>query len=155
MNSFSRFIFCTLFFLSLKLSAQVDENVNKLTQFINNGQLVYYTSSSILSDNSASSITYVDFCPGGTYYYSYDGSYTVKGTQNTSNQNNRVYGAGNANNSGQWQVLHYQGAYYLEITDGYGQKSYYPINYQLLTQGRWKNGNTTYAFAQGKGRCGY
>ena len=103
------------------MCASAQEITDKLTTYINNGQLVIYSESSYLSDNSASAITYVDFCPGGIYHYSYDGSYTVKGTQNTSNRNNRAYGAGVAENSGQWKVLEYQGAHYLEILDAYGK----------------------------------
>lgn len=154
METIKKILWLVLSLISLQAIAQKDENTTKLTQYINRGQLVYYSESSIMSDTRASSITYVDFCPGGKFYYSYDGSFTVKGTQNTSNQNNRVNGAGVANNSGQWQVLGFQGAYYLEIIDAYGQKNYYPINIQNLIAGKWKYRNTTYVFAKGQGRCG-
>ena len=154
MKSISKTVLLVLVIMPFNILAQADENITKLENYISNGQLVIYSSSSILSDNSASSLTYVDFCPGGIYYYSYDGSFTVKGTQGTSSRNNRAYGAGNSNNSGQWKVLFYQATYYLEITDAYNQKNYYPINFQLLNSGKWKNGNTTYVFARGKGRCG-
>ncbi len=132
---------------------QAQDNMERLTEYIDNAQLVIYSESSYLSDSMASAITYVDFCPGGTYYYSYDGSYTVKGTGNTSNRNNRVNGAGVAENSGQWKVLEYQGGYYLEIVDAFGKTDYYPINIQNLINGKWKINNTTYVFAQDKGRC--
>lgn len=138
---------------SFQLTAQNEENLTRLREYVNNGQLVVYSESSIMSDSNASAITYVDFCADGRYYYSYDGSYTVKGTQNTSNRNNRAYGAGAAENSGLWQVLEYQNAFYLEVTDAYGQKTYYPIDIQKLLAGKWKQGNTTYVFAPKQGRC--
>ena len=143
----------TLVFVLFALFIKAQENTEKLTNYINNGQLVIYTESSYLIDTSASAITYVDFCPNGTYHYSYDGSYTVKGTQNTSNRNNRTYGAGVAENSGQWKVLEYQGGYYLEILDAYGKTDYYPINTQYLSNGKWTINRTTYVFAKGQGRC--
>lgn len=65
-------------------------NLDKLREYVNDGQLVVYTESSIVLDSSSSAITYVDFCSDGTYYYSYDGSFNVKGSQNTSNRNNRA-----------------------------------------------------------------
>ncbi|MEM1134626.1 MAG: hypothetical protein AAGI07_02220 [Bacteroidota bacterium] len=154
MKSVQEYITITLLLVSVHVLAQSEDNIAKLKQHISNGQLVYYSESSYLSDSRASSITYVDFCPDGRYYYSYDGSYTVKGSQNTSNRNNRAYGAGVENNSGKWQVLEYQNGYYLEIVDAYGQKNYYPINIQYLIDGKWKQGNVTYVFAPGKGRCG-
>ena len=132
---------------------QTSENVQKLTDYITNGQLVIYSESSYLSDTMASAITYVDFCPNNRYHYSYDGSYTVKGTENTSNRDNRGYGAGVASNSGMWQVLEYLGGYYLEILDYNNQPTYYPIQVQNLISGKWKVNKTTYVFAQGKGRC--
>ena len=137
----------------LPIAAQSEDNLNRLREYVNNGQLVIYTESSIMLDSSSSAITYVDFCADGTYYYDYEGSFNVKGTQNTSNRNNRASGAGVAQNSGQWQVLEYQNAFYLEATNAYGQKTYYPIDIQKLLAGKWKQGNTTYVFAPKKGRC--
>ncbi len=137
--------------ICLKVRAQND--LEQLTSYINGSQLVIYSESSYLSDNSASALTYIDFCPNGRYNYSYDGSYTVKGTQNTSNRNNRANGAGVAENQGDWKILEHQQAYYLEITDYLGAKSYYPIYIQNLMAGKWKLGNTTYVFSVGSGRC--
>ncbi|MEM8508639.1 MAG: hypothetical protein AAF717_12455 [Bacteroidota bacterium] len=134
-------------------TASAQDEIQQLTSYINGSQLVTYSESSYLSDNSASAITYIDFCPNGRYNYSYDGSYNVKGTQHTSNRNNRASGAGVAENQGDWKVVAYQGAYYLEIMDYTGQKSYYPINVQNMIAGKWKVGNVTYVFAPGKGRC--
>nr|WP_298995096.1 hypothetical protein [uncultured Allomuricauda sp.] len=141
-----------LFFPSFLL-AQSGDNLTRLKEYIDNGQLVIYTESSVVLDSSSSAITYVDFCEDGTYYYDYEGSFNVKGTQNTSNRNNRASGAGVAKNSGSWQVLEHQNAFYLEVTDAFGQKTYYPINIQNLAAGKWKQGNTTYVFAPKKGRC--
>ena len=144
-------VLLTFTFVAGKVTAQSD--VEKLTNYINGSQLVTYSESSYLSDNSASAITYIDFCPNGRYQYSYDGSYTVKGTQHTTNRNNRAYGAGVAENEGDWQVLDYQGGYYLEITDYTGTKNYYPIDVQKMLAGKWRIGNVTYVFAPGNGRC--
>lgn len=153
MDSISRILLVGAIFVSLNVSSQTQDNLTQLREYVNNGQLVIYSASSIMSDSNASSITYVDFCADGRYYYSYDGSYTVKGTQGASGQDNRAYGAGAAQNSGLWQVLEYQNAYYLEVTNAYGQKTYYPINIQNLLAGKWKQGNVTYVFAPKQGRC--
>ena len=144
--------FCWLLFLFM-FDGHSQDNLSKLREYVNNGQLVIYTSSSIVLDSSSSAITYVDFCSDGTYYYNYDGSFNVKGSQNTSNRNNRASGAGVAQNSGKWQVLEYENAFYLEVTDANDQKTYYPVNIQNLLAGKWKQGNTTYVFAPKKGRC--
>lgn len=153
MKTMLRTLTVGLAFITFQTHAQSGDNIAQITQYINNSQLVIYSESSIMSDNSASAITYVDFCEGGQYHYDYDGSYTVKGTQNTSNRNNRAYGAGVAQNSGNWEVVEHQSAYYLQVTDVYGQQNYYPIQLQYLAGGKWKVGNTTYVFAPGKGRC--
>lgn len=141
----------TIIIISFGLNAQ--SNIEKLKDYISGGQLVIYSEASYLSDTMASAVTYVDFCPNGHYYYNYDGSYTVKGTENTTNRNNRANGAGVTNNSGQWQVLEQQNAYYLEIKDVYGQTNYYPINIQHLMKGKWESGNVTYVFAPTNGAC--
>ncbi|MEZ4810244.1 MAG: hypothetical protein R2819_07775 [Allomuricauda sp.] len=153
MDLISRMFFYGAVLISLQVTSQTQDSLTQLREYVNNGQLVIYSESSMMSDSNASAITYVDFCSDGRYYYSYDGSYTVKGTQGTSNQGNRAYGAGAAENSGLWQVLEYQNAYYLEVTDAYGQKTYYPINIQNLLAGKWKQGNVTYVFAPKQGRC--
>ncbi len=130
-----------------------NDDLDKLKDHINGSQLVIYTESSLVLDSSSSAITYVDFCPNGKYYYSYDSSFTVKGSQNTSNRESRAYGAANEENEGDWQVLQHQGAYFLEIIDYTGSKSYYPINIDNLIAGKWKKGKTTYVFSPKGGRC--
>lgn len=151
MNTKSTLFFLLPIFFLGKVQAQSE--IQQLTDYINGSQLVTYSESSYLSDNSASAITYIDFCPNGRYHYSYDGSFSVKGSQNTSNRNNRASGAGIAENQGNWKVLAYQNSYYLEIIDYTGHKTYYPINVQYMLAGRWKVGNVTYVFAPKKGRC--
>lgn len=133
------------------LNAQ--SNIEKMKDYIAGSQLVVYSESSYLSDNSASAITYIDFCASGAFYYNYNGSYTVKGTQNTSNRDSRVYGAGNASNSGNWNVIKYQDMFYLEITDLLGKITYYPIDLQKMIAGKWKQSNLTYVFAPNNGVC--
>ena len=153
MNVVIKIFVSAMLLAPIMVMGQSQDNLTRLKEYVNNGQLVIYSESSILSDSNASAITYVDFCADGRYHYSYDGSYTVRGSQGTSNRNNRAYGAGVDESSGLWQVLEYQNAYYLEITDAYGQKTYYPINIQNLMAGKWKQGNVTYVFAPKNGRC--
>lgn len=148
----SQLVLTIISFILTVLPIDQDE-VQKLTDYITGGQLVIYYQSSYLSDNTASSITYVDFCSDGRYRYSYDSSYTVKGTQNTSNRNNRANGAGVAENEGEWSVLKFKGSLYLEIIDFQGKKAYYPIDINNLMSGSWKQGRTSYAFAVNKGNC--
>ncbi len=135
------------------MKSNAQDEIEQLTNYINGSQLVIYSESSILSDDSASAITYIDFCSDGTYRYSYDGSFNVKGSQNTSQRENRASGAGVEEHQGNWKVLEYQNAYYLEIIDYTEKKSYYPINVQNMLAGKWKIGNVTYIFAPQKGNC--
>ncbi|WP_422106602.1 hypothetical protein [Winogradskyella sp.] len=141
------------FLLALLISVPEQDQVKELTDYISGGQLVIYYRSSYVTDNTASSITYIDFCPNGRYRYFYEGSYTVKGTQNTSNRNNRTNGAGVAENEGDWSVLKYEDHFYLEIIDYLGKKTYYLINIGNLMTGSWKQGNTSYAFATNQANC--
>ena len=135
------------------MHAQGQNEIDQLQTHIAGGQLVIYSRSSYLSDTNASAITYIDFCANGRYRYTYDGSYTVKGTPNTSNRNHRAHGAKVAKNEGNWSVLKHETVFYLEITDYKGEKTYYPINWELIINGRWKQGNVTYAFDPNKGNC--
>lgn len=147
-----KLVFLTI--LAFNVANAQSDNLQRLKEYVDNGQLVIYTGSSIMSDSNASSLTYVDFCADGTYFYDYEGSFLVKGTKGTSSENDRAMGAGVANNAGTWQIMENQGSFILEVTDNMGQKGYYPINIQNLLAGKWKYGNTTYVFAPKKGRCG-
>ncbi|MEM7484195.1 MAG: hypothetical protein AAF348_03210 [Bacteroidota bacterium] len=134
-------------------TAQESDKIAQLKEYIKNGQLVVYSESSILLDSNSSSITYVDFCPDGNYYLNYEGSYTVRGTQNTSNRDNRGYGAGTSASSGTWDIIMNMNAFYLAAKDQSGGVNYYPININNLLSGKWKVGNTTYVFAQNHAKC--
>ncbi|MEL6483931.1 MAG: hypothetical protein AAFU57_15880 [Bacteroidota bacterium] len=140
--------------LLFNVATAQSDNLQRLKEYVDNGQLVIYTGSSIMSDSNASSLTYVDFCADGTYFYDYEGSFVVKGTKHTSTEDSMASGAGVSKNSGTWQIMESQGSFVLEVTDYMGQKGYYPINIQNLMAGKWKYGNTTYVFAPKKGRCG-
>lgn len=135
----------------VSLSAQNDDSVQQLKEYVKNGQLVYFTKSTPLMNGSE--ITYVNFCSDGTYKLSYDGSMMVKGTYGTSSENNRVYGASAKNTAGTWNIVRNMGMFYLEATTQMGEVSYYPINPQHLTNGKWVVGRTTYVFAQNKAEC--
>ena len=146
--------FLSLLLIALySLSAPGQNELEQLNNYISGGQLVIYSRSSYVSDDNASAITYIDFCPDGRYTYYYEGSYTVKGTPNTSNRNHRANGAKTAKNQGRWSVLKHEAEFYLEIIDYKNEKTYYPINWALITNGRWKQGNVTYAFDPNKGNC--
>lgn len=80
--------FSLLFFVLLicnQIHSQDDSEVLRLKDYVNNGQLVYFTKSTPLVDGSE--ITYVNFCADGTFNLTYDGSMTVKGVQGTSAEN--------------------------------------------------------------------
>lgn len=121
--------------------------VQEVKDYIAGGQLVYYTRTSIFNDSTASSITYVNFCANGRYTINHDGSFYVSGDGGWAG------GGSNGTNYGRWDVTFYNAAYYLKIIDGYGNTNYYPIDFTKLYQGRWKNGNTQYAFVKDKVIC--
>lgn len=119
-----------------------------IVNLVAGSQLVYYTSTSILSDNRASSITYVNFCPGGTYWVNYDGSFAVHGDYGGS-----AYGASNGQYVGKWKIVDYQGMPYLHMVAQDGNSNYYPVYKHLILQGSWKSGNTKYAIQRNKVNC--
>ncbi len=112
------------------------------------GQLVYYTRSSIMSGNNASSITYLNFCVDGTFHYTYEGSYSVEG-----NYGGNVHGASNTDQWGYWEISTHQGTPSVKMTYANGEISYQAINEEKLKLGRWRHGNTQYAFQSNKAIC--
>lgn len=147
MKTFSYFSLLTLIFLTMN-HADAQQNVaQEVKNYIAGGQLVFYTRTSIFNDSTASSITYVNYCGNGRYSVNYDGSFYVSGDGGWAG------GKTSGSNYGTWDVIPYQGAYYLQMTDGYGNTNYYPIDFTKLYQGRWKQGNTQYAFARNKVQC--
>jgi len=136
-----------LLIFSMKTSYGQENDQQKIKNYIARGQLVYYTRTSIFNESTASSITYVNFCTNGRYTVNYDGSFYVSGGGGWAG------GGSNGSYYGIWDVTPYNGAYYLKMTDGYGNTNYYPIDFTKLYQGRWKNGNTQYAFVRNKVVC--
>ena len=125
-----------------------DKTHQDLINLISGCQLVYFTNSSALSSNSHSSITYVNYCPNGTYWVDYDGSFTVH-----SNSGGSVLGASNGQSKGTWKVVDYQGQPYLQMTAQSGGSEYYPIYKHLILQGSWEDGNTKYVVQRNKADC--
>ena len=111
-------------------------------------QLVYYTSSSVLSNNSHSSLTYMNFCANGTYWVSYDGSFTVNG-----DYGDKVYGASNGQDRGTWAIIDREGLPYIHLVDGNGNSNYYQVYKQNLLQGKWRVGRTKYILQRNKVTC--
>ena len=123
-------------------------NNANLRQLIAGSQVVFYTRTSILNSNTASSITYVNYCPNGTFNMTYDGSFSVEGYTGANAQ-----GASNGRHSGRWQLVNYQGSPAVYLAYNNGQTAVYPFNTQQVMQGRWRVGNTQYAIQRGGAVC--
>ncbi len=123
-------------------------NDPELQNLIAGSQLVFYTRTSILNDNTASSITYVNFCANGTFNINYDGSFSVEGDYGGNAQ-----GATFGKNSGTWQLVSAQGQPAVFLSYYNGNTSINPVVKQNLINGRWKIGNTQYALQKNKVRC--
>ena len=120
----------------------------ELRQLVAGSQVVYYTRTSYLSDNVASSITYVNFCPDGRFWVNYDGSFSVEG-----NYGGNAQGATYGRNSGRWQLVDYQGQPAVFLAYRNGNTAVNPLNKERLLQGRWRIGNTKYAVQRNKVVC--
>ena len=123
-------------------------NDPELQNLIAGSQLVFYTRTSIFNDNTASSITYVNFCANGTFSVNYDGSFSVEGDYGGNAQ-----GAAYGKNSGNWQLVNVQGQPAVFLSYYNGNTSVNPVVKQNLIDGRWKVGNTQYAIQRNKVRC--
>jgi len=124
------------------------EEEKELYNRIAGGQLVYYQRTSILSDSNASSITYINFCPDGRFSLNYDGSFSVKG-----DYGGNAHGAGSASNHGTWHLETRNGAVVGILSFADGTQSVQTINKKNLATGRWRIGNTQYAFVRNKAIC--
>ncbi|MGF1639204.1 MAG: hypothetical protein ACFCUU_19160 [Cyclobacteriaceae bacterium] len=120
----------------------------ELLQLITGSQLVYYNRSSYVNDNVASSITYVNFCASGRYSITYDGSFGVSGDFGGNAQ-----GASRGKNSGNWQLINYEGTPAVYMVFDNGNTNINPVNKQNLLKGRWRIGNTQYAFQRNAAKC--
>lgn len=120
----------------------------ELFNMIAGSQVVYYTRTSYVNDNTASSITYVNFCQSGTFSRNIDGSFMVEGSYGGNSQ-----GASYSRNSGQWKLVTYQGQPAVYMMFNNGETSINPVNKALIRQGRWRSGNTQFAVQRNKVRC--
>ncbi|MEM9647201.1 MAG: hypothetical protein AAF969_01890 [Bacteroidota bacterium] len=120
----------------------------ELTNYIAGSQLVYYQRSSLVLDDTASSLTYVNFCGDGTFNVSTEASYSVEGRYG-----GNAHGASNGSYVGTWRVEQVQGAPSLTVNFANGQYNTYPINMGYLNAGRWRIGNTQYAIQRHKAVC--
>lgn len=118
-----------------------------LFQAIAGSRLAYYTRTSILNDSTASSLTFVSFCPDSRFYVQTEGSFSVEG------YGGNAQGANRGQRSGTWQIFHAQGVPSLRLVFADGTVTEYPINLQGLYDGRWRVGNTQYAIERGKAVC--
>ncbi|MCL6265896.1 hypothetical protein [Flagellimonas myxillae] len=120
----------------------------KLFNMIAGSQLVYYQRTSYVNNNKASSLTYVNFCPNGTFNMNSEGSYTVQG-----GAGGNVHGANRGGDYGTWNVEEQQGVPVLAVRFANGQATSYPINMAHLNEGRWRIGNTQYAIQRNGAVC--
>ncbi|SHG29422.1 hypothetical protein [Flagellimonas flava] len=120
----------------------------ELTGYIAGSQLVYYQRSSLVLDDTASSLTYVNFCGDGTFNVSKEASYSVEGRYG-----GNAHGASNGAYVGTWKVEQIQGTPSLIVNFANGQYNSYPINMGYLNAGRWRIGNTQYAIQRHKAIC--
>lgn len=110
-------------------------------------QLVYYQRTSYVNDNTASSITYVNFCRDGRFNLNYDGGFSVEGG------GGNAQGASYGSNFGTWKVSEQGGVPYVTLTFANGQQTSNAVNVNYLRQGRWRIGNTQYALVRNKVNC--
>lgn len=123
-------------------------NDPELKRLIAGSQVVYYTRTSYVNDNVASSITYVNFCANGKFKINYDGSFSVEGSYGGNAQ-----GATYGQNSGNWQLVNYQNKPAVFLAFNNGNTSINPIDKARVQQGRWRIGNTQYAIQRNKVNC--
>ncbi len=123
-------------------------NDRELFGLVAGTQVVIYNRTSILSSSNASSLTYINYCANGTFWINYDGSFSVEGYSGGNAQ-----GATYGQNSGVWKLVRYQGQPAVYVAFNNGNTNVYPINKNLILQGRWRVGNTQYAVQRNKVRC--
>ena len=110
-------------------------NDPQLFQLIAGSQLVIYNRTSYLNDNSASSLTYIN----------YEGSFSVGGGVSS--------GANHGQNSGSWQLMSGANGPQIQLRYNNGKVETYPVYKNYLLQGRWRIGNTQYAIQRNKAVC--
>lgn len=120
----------------------------ELRKLVAGSQVVIYQRTSYVSDQVASSITYINFCADGTFTVNYDGSFSVEGYYGGNAQ-----GASHGRNSGTWELVTVQGKPSVFMAYNNGNTSVNAMNKQRIYQGRWRIGNTQYAIQRNKVRC--
>ena len=120
-------------------------NDPQLFQLIAGSQLVIYNRTSYLNDNSASSLTYVNYCSNGRFSIKYEGSFSVGGGVSS--------GANHGQNSGAWQLRGGANGPQVHLRYDNGKVETYPVYKNYLLQGRWRIGNTQYAIQRNKAVC--
>lgn len=120
----------------------------ELFNYIAGGQLVYYQRTSYLNDSNASSITYVNFCADGRFGINWDGGFSVEG-----DYGGNAHGVTRGSNYGTWHLERRQGNVVGVLNFADGTQNVYTINRNYLMQGRWRIGNTQYAFVRNKAVC--
>lgn len=125
-----------------------DLNNQEVFTIVAGSQLVFYQRTSYVNDNTASSITYMNFCANGTFTINYDGSFSVEG-----DYGGNAKGVTSGSNSGFWKLVSYQGqpAVYLQYYSG--ESNVNPFNINDIKQGRWRRGNTQYDLQRNKVFC--
>lgn len=124
------------------------ESVKGLAAQIAGGRLVYYTSSSILSGTNASAMTFMHFCKDGRFYITTDASFSVEG-----DYGGNAHGSSRGHQTGSWSVTEQNGQNVIILQYANGTRDISVLNEQRLSQGRWRQGNTRYAFEAGKAVC--
>lgn len=129
----------------------------KLKNYISGSQFVTYVRTSPYLDSSnasAGGMTFVNFCPDGTYNYNYEGSYRAKSSGYDGNDYGYgVYGGSSNSGSGTWDIEQMKGMFFLTVHDANGAKNNYPIDVSKLIQGKWQVGDTVYVFAPNNAEC--
>lgn len=120
-------------------------NDPQLFRLIAGSQVVIYNRTSYLNDNSASSLTYVNYCSNGRFSIQYEGSFSVGGGASS--------GANHGRNSGTWQLMGGANGPQIQLRYGNGKVETYPVYKNYLLQGRWRIGNTQYAIQRNKAVC--
>ena len=131
-----------------KSSTEDKGDKGTLFDYIAGSQLVFYQRTSYVNDNTASSITYVNFCADGRFNLNYDGSFSVEG-----DYGGNAHGVSRGSNYGTWQVTEDKDNPVVTLNFGNGEKGIYPVNIAHLAAGRWRIGNTQYALQPNKAIC--